>query len=44
MRCVKNGGRPNTVVDDNIKSIAMVYSTVKAMRSGKTVKILEGIV
>lgn len=44
IRCAEKGGRPITVVDDNIKSIAMVFSTVKAMRSGKTVEVLAGIV
>lgn len=36
------GPRPATVVEDNIKSVAMVFATVKAMRSGRAVDILPG--
>jgi predicted dehydrogenase len=42
IRCVKAGGRPRTVVEDNIKSVAMVFATVKAMQSGKVVPVFQG--
>lgn len=36
-----NGGpRPATAVDDNIKSVAMVFATVKAMATGRPARIL----
>jgi predicted dehydrogenase len=34
------GPRPATAVEDNIKSVSMVFATVKAMASGRPVRIL----
>lgn len=41
MRCVKAGKRPNTAVQDNIRSVGMVFATVKAMETGKKVDVLD---
>ncbi len=40
IRAAKGGPRPATAVEDNIKSVAMVFATVEAMASGQAVKIL----
>ena len=37
--CVKNGGIPQTVCHDNIKSLAMVHAAVKSAETGKKVAI-----
>jgi predicted dehydrogenase len=37
--CVKNGGTPQTICHDNIKSLAMVHAAVKSAETGKKVKI-----
>ncbi len=37
--CVKNGGVPQTVCQDNIKSLAMVHAAVKSAETGKKVAI-----
>lgn len=39
MDCVKNGGTPQTICHDNIKSLAMVHAAVKSAETGKKVKI-----
>lgn len=39
---VKGGPRPATAVEDNIKSVAMVFATVEAMACGQPVAILQG--
>lgn len=39
MRAVKTGRRPATDVFDNIKSVSMVFAAVKAVKTGRTVKI-----
>jgi predicted dehydrogenase len=41
IKAVKKGERPATDVYDNIKSVAMVFATVKAMKTGRTVPILD---
>jgi predicted dehydrogenase len=41
MRCVKKGKRPNTDARDNIRSVAMVFATVKAMETGRKVDVLD---
>ena len=41
MRCVKTGKRPNTEVRDNIRSVGMVFATVKAMETGRKVDVLD---
>jgi len=41
IRCVKAGQRPATDVYDNIRSISMVFATVKAMQTGKKVPVLD---
>lgn len=41
MKCVKNGTRPATDVTDNIRSIAMVFAAVKAVKTGKRVEVLD---
>lgn len=37
--CVKDGGRPQTSCDDNIKSLAMVHAAIKSAETGRKVKI-----
>ena len=37
--CVKNGGTPQTICHDNIKSLAMVHAAVKSAETGKKVVI-----
>ena len=41
MRCVKEGARPSTVCFDNVHSIGMVFATVKAMKTGKRVSVVD---
>jgi len=41
LTAVRTGKRARTDVYDNIRSISMVFATVKAMKSGKAVKILD---
>lgn len=41
MKCLADGTRPATDVYDNIRSVSMVFATVKAMRTGRTVPILD---
>ena len=41
MRCVETGTPPATGVEDNLRSIAMVFAAVKAMKSGRRVRVLE---
>jgi len=38
--CVKNGGKPQTHCEDNIKSLAMVIAAVKSSKSGKREKVV----
>lgn len=42
IEAVKTGRRPNTDVGDNIKSVSMVFATVKAMETGRTVRVFQG--
>jgi len=37
--CIKNGGTPQTICHDNIKSLAMVHAAVKSAETGKKVAI-----
>lgn len=37
--CVKNGGTPQTICTDNIKSLAMVHAAIESAITGKKVKI-----
>lgn len=37
--CVKNGGTPQTICHDNIKSLAMVHAAVKSAETGKKITI-----
>ena len=41
MRCVKARKRPNTEARDNIRSVGMVFATVKAMETGKKAEVLD---
>ena len=41
IKCVKSGARPNTDVYDNIKSVAMVFAAVKAVRTEKRVAVID---
>jgi predicted dehydrogenase len=41
IRAVRNGRRPATDARDNIRSVAMVFATVKAMKTGRRVPILD---
>jgi predicted dehydrogenase len=38
--CVKNGVTPQTICDDNIKSLAMVFSAIESAETGKTVQVV----
>jgi len=37
--CVKNGGTPQTICTDNIKSFAMVHAAIESVATGKKVNI-----
>lgn len=37
--CIQNGGTPQTICTDNIKSLAMVHAAIKSATTGKKVKI-----
>jgi predicted dehydrogenase len=39
VRCVQNGGTPETVCTDNIKSLAMVFSAIESAETGRRVDI-----
>jgi len=39
IECVRRGGRPQTVCDDNIKSLAMVFGAIESNKKGRPVKI-----
>jgi predicted dehydrogenase len=41
MRGVKTRKRPSTVVQDNIRSVGMVFAAVKAMETGRKVDVLD---
>lgn len=41
MKAVRRGTRPRTDVYDNIRSVAMVFATVRAMESDRTVPVLD---
>jgi predicted dehydrogenase len=41
MRCVKSGKMPATNCYDNLKSVSMVFATVKAMETGRRVPVLD---
>ncbi len=38
--CIENGRRPETSIADNLRSISMVFSAVRAIESGETVAVL----
>ena len=42
IRCVRDGGTPETVASDNIKSLAMVFGAIDSARSGERVEIRVG--
>ena len=37
--CVRNGGTPDTLCTDNIKSLAMVFGAIESAETGKSVEI-----
>jgi len=39
IHCVRNGGMPETVATDNVKSLAMVFGAIESAESGKVVQI-----
>jgi predicted dehydrogenase len=39
VRCVRDGGTPETVCTDNIKSLAMVFGAIEAAETGQRVEI-----
>lgn len=39
VRCVREGGTPETVASDNIKSLAMVFSAIESAREGRRVRV-----
>ncbi len=39
IECVKEGGKPQTVCEDNIKSLAMVFGAIESAESGCPVSI-----
>ena len=41
IRCVKARKRPNTEARDNIRSVGMVFATVKAMETGRKADVLD---
>jgi len=41
--CIENGGTPQTVVSDNLRSLAMVETAISSARSGATVSIPENL-
>jgi predicted dehydrogenase len=41
IQCAKSRRRPNTEVRDNIRSVGMVFATVKAMETGRKVDVLD---
>jgi len=40
IRSARSGKRPATCVQDNIRSVSMVFATVEAVRTGRPVKVL----
>ncbi len=41
IRCVKARTQPRTAARDNIRSVAMVFATVKAMQTGRRIDVLD---
>ena len=41
IKCVASGDRPYTDVYDNIKSVAMVFAAVKAVKTGRKVTVID---
>ena len=39
LRCVREGGRPQTICEDNIKSLAMVFGAIESHKRGRPVGI-----
>lgn len=39
IRCVRDGGTPETICTDNIKSLAMVFGAIESSRAGRPVEI-----
>ncbi len=39
VRCVREGGIPETVASDNVKSLAMVFAAIESAREGKRVQV-----
>lgn len=39
IHCIRNGGTPETVCSDNIKSLAMVMAAVKSAETGRRVNV-----
>ncbi|MCL6430667.1 MAG: Gfo/Idh/MocA family oxidoreductase [Anaerolineae bacterium] len=39
VRCVREGGTPETVASDNIKSLAMVFAAIESAREGKRLRV-----
>jgi predicted dehydrogenase len=37
--CVRNGGRPQTLCEDNIKSLAMVFGAIESNKAKRPVQI-----
>ena len=40
MRCVQQGGIPDTVAADNIKSLAMVFGAIESAETRRPVEII----
>ena len=41
IKCVESGERPYTDVYDNIKSVAMIFSAVKAVKTERRVPVID---
>jgi predicted dehydrogenase len=41
IKCAVSGARPTTDVYDNIKSVAMVFAAVRAVKTGRRVPVLD---
>ncbi len=37
--CVREGGTPNTICTDNIKSLAMVFGAIESAETGRRIEL-----
>ncbi len=43
VRCVREGGTPETAAADNIKSLAMVFGAIESAEAGRRIETREGV-